>query len=188
VLAIRLVLSSLHDRALRSPANKDQLKEKWTKREVKALLLAFGGHQQPEFPDDGEPEIHDRHVQLTAQMLTALESVILLSQVLLFDDERLPLTWVSRFSGKRFHALLNNGLAKATASNGFLDKGVSPELWTSVVTGFEDDVFGEDRGKKARKERKDVKKREQQLISNGLGGTKGSVNRGRFGLLADVEA
>jgi len=185
VLAIRSVLKTLYHRSTRPPISKERLQEKWTKREVRAALSAFIATPTEEAIPLPQPEIHDRHVQLVAQLLAALESVILLSQVLLFDEERLPLTLVTRLSGKRFHTLLNEGIAGANTPA--TDERISEELWTSVVAGLREDVFGEDRGKKARKERKEVRRREQAQAASDMIRTK-SANGSMFGVLDDVDA
>jgi hypothetical protein len=188
VLAIRVILKALSDRYVQSPNSKEHLKEKWLKREVKALLLAFVGPSiQMGEEEPSLPEIHDRHVQLTAQILTALESVIFLAQVLLLNNNCLPLTLVNRFSGKRFHEYLNHSSGGSAGDSSFVEQTVSSELWNGVVAGFDDNVFREDWGKKARKERKEAKRREQKPVVNKARST-GKVNGGMFGLLADAEA
>jgi hypothetical protein len=192
VLAIRSVLWVLYERSMLSPNSKERLKEKWTKRELNALLLTFVSPPNSLEPSDEQapppppPEILDRHVQLTAQLFAALESVIVLAQVLLLGRQRLPYTLISRFSGKRFHALLNLGVTGVNgSSNGLVDKGVPSGLWTSVTVGFDDDVFSEDRGKKIKRASRDVRRKDQKQTASVA---KGRFNGGMFGLLANVEA
>jgi hypothetical protein len=91
-------VSVLYDRATESEGSKDRFTEKWTRSEVKALLLAFVRPTIPLVENEGKatasvaPEIQDRHVQLMAQVLASIEAIVLLAQVLLLDfDRRVPL-------------------------------------------------------------------------------------------------
>ena len=190
-LAIRWVISVLYDRAAESEGSKDRFMEKWTRSEVKALLLAFIHPTIPAVENEGEvappaaPEIQDRHVQLMAQVLASVEAIILLAQVLLLDfDRRVPLTLVAYFSGKRFHQLLNGGNAEISSSSEVLDP-----LMDVVSAGLDAEAFTDVAyiKRKVRKEQQKEKNSPQALLAgaklNGKGGFSGG---GMFGVLADV--
>ena len=134
-LAVRWVVSVLYDREMESGGDKDQVAEKWTRSEVKALLLAF--IRPTTGTSRAAPEIRDRHVQLTAQILASVDAIILLAQALLLDLDRcMPLNLVARFSGKKFHQLLNNGRV------GESSKAIN-RLMDVATTGIDADAFGD---------------------------------------------
>ena len=185
-LAVRWVVSVLYGRAMESEGSKDRFMEKWTRSEVKALLLAFIRPTTPAVENKGEgasavaPEIQDRHVQLMAQVLASLEAVILLAQALLLDfDRRVPLSLIGHFSGKRFHQLLNSGHAEVSSSAGELDP-----LMDVVNAGLDAEAFAGEAHKK-RKVRKEQQK-EKVPSQASLAGAK-LARGGMFGVLADVE-
>lgn len=152
VLAVRWAVSVLNDRVVESGGSEDRLAEKWTRSEVEALLLAFIR------PTPGAshvaPEIGDRHVQLTAQVLASIGAIILLAQALLLDLDRcLPLNLVTHFSGKGFHQLLNNGRIEASF------KDLIDHLMDVVTTGLDAEAFA-DEASNTRKAVKGQKKTE----------------------------
>jgi hypothetical protein len=189
-LAVRWVVSVLYDRTVGSEGSKERFAEKWTRSEVKALLLAFIRPTAPAVENGDEKastattEILDRHVQLMAQVLASLEAIILLAQVLLLDfDRRVPLNLVANFSGKRFHQLLNNGHAEI-ASSGALDP-----LIDVVTAGLDAEAFADEAYQK-RKVRKEQQKEKNSRPASPAGaklkGKGGLGGGGMFGVLADV--
>ena len=193
-LAVRWVVSVLHDRAVGPEGSKERLVEKWTRSEVKALLLAFIRPTAPAVDKEGgasppaAPDIQDRHVQLMAQVLASLDAIILLAQVLLLDfDRRVPLNLVAHFSGRRFHQLLNNGYAEISSSSKVLDPLLDVVGVGLDVEAFTDEVY---KKRKVRKEQQGEKNSSQALPVgaklNGKGGRGGFSGGGMFGVLADV--
>ena len=192
-LAVRWVVSVLYDRAVESEGSKDRFLEKWTRSEVKAMLLAFIRPTIPAVEGEGKAppatqEIQDRHVQLMAQVLASIEAVILLAQVLLLDfDRRVPLSLVAHFSGKRFHQLLNNGHAELSSSSEVLDP-----LMNVVSAGLDAEAFADEayKKRKVRKEQQKEKSSPRALPAgaklNGQGGRGGFSGGGMFRVLADV--
>ena len=189
-LAVRWVVSVLYDRSVETEGAKDRFGEKWTRSEVKALLLAFIRPTAPAVDNEGEgvsrptTEIQDRHVQLMAQILASLEAIIPLAQALLLDfDRRIPLSLVARFSGKRFHQLLNDGHAEISSSE------VLNPLMDVVVAGLDAEAFAEvHKKRKVRKEQQKEKSSPQALpVGAKLNGKSGfSSGGGMFGVLAEV--
>ena len=191
-LAVRWVVSVLYDRTMESEGSKDRFAEKWTRSEVKALLLAFvrpaasaGENEGEEAPPSTAPELLDRHVQLVAQVLASLEAVILLAQALLLDfDHRVPLDLVASFSGRRAHQLLNDGKSTSSSSE------VLDPLMDVVTAGLDAEAFTDEayKKRKVRKEQQKEKGLPQALPAgaklNGKGG--GFAGGGMFGVLADV--
>ena len=191
-LAVRWVVSVLYDRAVELEGGKDRFAEKWTRLEVKALLLAFIRPMAPATESEGEgasfvaAEILDRNVQLMAQILASLEVIILLAQSLLLDlDRRVPLNLIARFSGKRFHQLLHDGRADISSSE------VLDPLMDVVVTGLEAEAFADEvyKKRKVRKEQQKEKGSPQALpVGAKLNGKSGFSGVGMFGVLAEVGA
>jgi len=174
VLTLRWVIHMTHLRA----DSKERGKEQWTKREAQCFLAAFewtaSCAQEPGPP----PPIVDRHIQLTAQALSALETLEHFSQILLLPSGAMP-SPVHLFSGRVFHEFLTGTRSlpdhtAATIPDGLLE-AVSCDLEAAFV---------EDRQEK--KARKAVKPKIGRVMpstekSRGSGG-------GQFQLLADVEA
>ena len=192
-LAVRWVVSVLYDRAVELEGNKERFAEKWTRSEVKTLLLAFIRPTAPAMEKEGEeavppaPEILDRCVQLMAQVFASLGAIILLAQALLLDfDCRLSLNLLTQFSGKRFHQLLTSGDAEESSS-----EALGP-LMDVVEAGLDEEAFADEayKKRKVRKEQKKVKGSPQASPAgaklNGKGGLGGFTGRGMFGVLADV--
>ncbi|KAJ7129025.1 hypothetical protein C8R43DRAFT_1074642 [Mycena crocata] len=170
VLCLRWVLQTLHDRALET-GSKEREKERWTRKEARCFLAAFSWkaeENQRSGQENPPPEILDRNVQLTAQVLTALESIDHFAQILLITD-RLP-SPASLFSGSDFHSFLT--VVKAV--------DVPDTLWDACV----DDItqaFGDERKKKP-------KKTKQPVILPARGSQKASKGGSIYGMLADAEA
>ncbi|KAJ7502920.1 hypothetical protein B0H11DRAFT_1986974 [Mycena galericulata] len=139
-LCLRWVLLTLHCRALETES-KEREKERWTRREARCFLAAFSWTAE-ENPNTGlgntAPEILDRNVQLTAQVLTALESIDQFSQILLVTDY-LP-SPASMFSGSDFHSFLT----------GTKTVDVPDTLWDACVDDI-GETFGDERKKKPKK-------------------------------------
>ncbi|KAF9652070.1 hypothetical protein BDM02DRAFT_3266708 [Thelephora ganbajun] len=151
-LAVRWVVSVLYDRAAESEGSKDRFMEKWTRSEVKALLLAFIRPTAPAAENGSDeaspvaPKIQDRHVQLMAQVLASVEAIILLAQVLLLDlNRRVPLNLVAHFSGKRFHQLLNDESTETSSE-------VLDPLMDVVSAGLDAEAFADEAYKKRKLE------------------------------------
>ena len=193
-LAVRWVVSVLYDRAVESEGSKERFVEKWTRSEVKALLLAFINPTLPPAESEGEGtppaalEIGDRHVQLMAQVLASIEAIILLAQALLLDfDRRVPLDLITRFSGKRFHQLLNRGHTEISSSSGVLDP-----LMDVVGAGLDAEAFTDEAYKKRKVRKEQRKEKDSPQASpagaklNGKGGRGGFSGVGMFGVLADA--
>jgi len=190
-LAVRWVVSVLYDRAVESEGSKDRFGEKWARSEVKALLLAFIRPVAPAAGNGGEvaspatPEILDRHVQLMAQVLASLETIILLAQALLLDfDRRVPLNLVGRFSGKRFHQLLTSGHTEVASSSEVLDP-----LMDVIGAGLDVEAFTDEayKKRKVKKEQQKEKSSPQALPVRAKMNGKGGFSRGgMFGVLADA--
>ena len=193
-LAIRWVVSVLYDRVTESEGSKDRFVEKWTRSEVKALLLAFirptapAAENEEEGTSPAAPEIQDRHVQLVAQVLASVDAIVMLAQALLLDvGRRIPLNLVAHFSGKRFHQLLNSGYAEVSSSSEALEP-----LMEVVSAGLDAEAFADEayKKRKVRKEQQKEKSSPQALLAgaklNGKGGRGGFSGGGMFGVLADV--
>ena len=189
VLAVKWVVTVLHHRVVESEGTKDRFAEKWTRSEVKALLLAFirPTALAVEEASHAATEILDRHVQLMAQILASLETIVLLAQALLLDfDRRVPLNLVASFSGRRFHRLLNGGHAEITSSD------VLDPLMDVVLAGLDAEAFGDETStkRKVRKEQQKEKSSPQALPVgaklNGKSGRGGLSGGGMFDVLAEV--
>ncbi|KAF8178548.1 hypothetical protein K438DRAFT_1843929 [Mycena galopus ATCC 62051] len=161
-LCLRWVLLTLHSRALES-GSKEREKERWTRREARCILAA----KSPSGQENPLPEILDRNVQLTAQVLTTLESIDHLSQILLVHD-RLP-SPASLFSGLDFHSCLT----------GIKTADVPDTLWDACVDDI-GETFGDERKKKPKK----TKQTPSLPAKNG----RKPVGGGLFGMLTDADA
>ncbi|KAJ3536014.1 hypothetical protein NMY22_g6229 [Coprinellus aureogranulatus] len=129
VLVVRWLAQVLHSRLVEK-WSKEREKEVWCEREARCLLASFREAPVAATSDEQEgsmvlPNIADRHVQLTAQALAAIEAIDQLKQSLLLG-ERVP-SIGHHFSGRLFHSLLND----STAS---LDS-IGP-MWTAVVANL----------------------------------------------------
>jgi hypothetical protein len=149
VLVTRWLIQVL-DARLQENWSKEREKEVWSEREVRCLLTAFSESPTASYTSEKAqeesvalPDIADRHVQLTAQALAALEAVEQLAQALLLG-ERVPSVG-HFFSGKLFHALLSDSTYTHTSDTNSL-------YWDAVTIGlsapFREEVLK--RTKKAR--------------------------------------
>jgi hypothetical protein len=168
-LCLRWVLLTLHSRALES-GSKEREKERWTKKEARCMLAAFSWTAEEKPPSGQEnilPEILDRNVQLTAQVLTTLESIDHFSQILLVN-RRLP-SPAPLFSGADFHSYLTG--AKAV--------DVPDTLWDACVDDIAE-TFGDERKKKPKKPK--------QTPALPAKNSRKPGTSGLFGMLADADA
>jgi hypothetical protein len=152
VLAVRHVVKTLSTRASQKSGNKEYEKERWTKKEARALLFSFDWKA----PVDGEDSsqtiadpatladaiVENRNVQLVAQFYSALEAIDHLAQALLLAA-RVP-NPISYFSGKRCHLKLTSTSATSNAE--------SSDIWNACVEGLELD-FAAERTKKVKKDK-----------------------------------
>ncbi|KAJ7287265.1 hypothetical protein C8J57DRAFT_1283360 [Mycena rebaudengoi] len=161
-LSLRWVLQTFHLRA-------ESDKERWTKKEARCFLASFAWTAEKPAPGAAKPmpEILDRNVQLTAQVLTALESIEHFSQILLVPH-RLP-SPAPMFSGSDFHAYLT----------GVKELDVPDTLWDACV-GDILETFGGERQKKAKKPK--------QAPATGSAQKKPFRGGSLFDMLADAEA
>ncbi|KAJ7125059.1 hypothetical protein C8R44DRAFT_782173 [Mycena epipterygia] len=169
-LCLRWVILTLHLRALET-GSKEREKERWTRKEARCFLAAFAWTAEEEPPSGQEntlPEILDRNVQLTAQVLTALENIDHFAQILLVSD-RLP-SPASLFSGSDFHSCLT-GIKAVDVPDTILD----------ACTGDLTETFADERKKKP-------KKSKQMAVSPATDTRKNMKGGSLFGLLADVDA
>ena len=181
VLAVRWVVHILHRRWQES-GNKEREKERWTRNEARCCLssILWTSDNQSQSESTGIrsdfPPIEDRNVQLTAQILMAMDAIEQLSQVLLLT-ERVPFE-IHRISGRRFHAMLTGTTTVA--------QSLPSDVWDSTEAGLSD-AFQEERVKKV----KPSKTEKQAVVSalNGKASTQAVPKKGlNFALLDNVEA
>ena len=171
VLAVRWIARILSRRA-RETGSKEREKERWTMTEARCFLASFAWSTAREYDSQREPPpIVDRHVQLMAQYLMALEAINHLSEVLLLT-ERAPST-AHLFSGKLCHEFL-------TQIHPLEDAVIPSSLWAVATEGLSDD-YQEERPKKAKKTKKE---RGPALPSS----AKPTTGTSLFALLGDQEA
>ena len=180
-LTLRWVVSRLYTRAQESGGNKDREKERWTKQEARAFLASFSWHspQNPEVEDESVPVVN-RNVQLVAQVLTTMDALERLSQVLLVD-EQFPSSTL-RFSGRLFHAYL-------TGTKQIPAQAVPDRLWHASTEHLEH-AFIEPSGKKRKKDRKRGVEANGPVLPGGAPATSktnGVAVGGKFGLLAALD-
>ncbi|KAK7057509.1 XPG-I-2 domain-containing protein [Favolaschia claudopus] len=168
-VCLRWVLLTLNSRALEN-GSKEREKERWTRNEARCFLSAFSwtpeGTVSPG-QDDALPEILDRNVQLTAQVLATLESIDHFSQILLIN-QRLP-SPASLFSGVDFHASLTGGR----------QRDIPDSLWQACIDDITE-TFGDDRKKKSKKAKQVSVLPVKNSRKPGAGGL--------FGLLGNADA
>ncbi|KAG8221328.1 hypothetical protein J3R82DRAFT_1496 [Butyriboletus roseoflavus] len=183
VLVLRWVVQTLHQRALESGMSKEREKERWTRLEAQALLAFY--RQPPSInvnstashtngTDTNPPTIMpltDRNVQLMAQTLMAIETVHLLSQVLLLTDQ-VPAN-IQALSGQTFHAYLTNSTPVPVEI-------LPPGLWDACTASLED-AFALERQKKAKKPRVEQAKPVAKVNNR----TTTRAGQGLFSLLVD---
>lgn len=179
LLSLNYVVRRMHDRAIEAEHSKERQLERWTRKEARAFLASFSTNPKPngDTADLKTPEeTSERSIQLTAQMLTALETIELLAQVLLLTGD-FPAR-ASRFSGARFHALLASSDAGQVA--------VDENLWQAVVISL-DYCFAEERmSKKAKKKAQ----KSSAIISPAMapGKMSRSTSGGMYSVLGDAQA
>jgi hypothetical protein len=170
-LALRWVTHVLH---VRGQDSADRSKERWTRHEAQSFLASFSWATTrvppvaAAIPKDNPP-IDNRNVSLMAQILMALESIEHLSQVLLLS-ERLP-TPVHLLSGKTCHSYW-------TGARPLNPAAIPSGLWDACTGGLED-LFGEEKQKKAKRGRK------EKEVAGPVVARAGS--RGTFEVLANMQ-
>jgi hypothetical protein len=172
-LALRWVVRTLHERDVQSGSSIEKQSERWTKQEAGSFLMSFSWNSQSETPVVDPPPIINRNVQLTAQVMTALESLLHFSQILLLQDH--VSSPVHLFSGRTFHSFL-------TGKRAICADGLPDGMWEALNEGLADS-FAEEQKRKAKKE-----KTTPISPTVPLNGGKGSMNVSLFELLGDAEA
>lgn len=131
VLVARWIAQVLQER-YDETKSKDREKELWSASEARCFIASFSPPAAQETNGvNGEthsvyPEIQDRHIQLTAQALAAMEAIEQLSQTLLLGGRVSSVTHL--FSGKLFHSLLNN--PRSLGDGGVMWNAVEQQLDT----------------------------------------------------------
>jgi hypothetical protein len=184
---------------IRQAATKEQEKEvqslainpltrKWTKGEVAALLHAFDPENQhlkqaTQEPQDAQgseieierPDIQDRPIQLMAHVLSVVESLRMLVQILGLSKQ-VPLH-ISQFKGRIFHQTISDILGRLqTLEEMSSSISQSSDIGKAVWDAIEGDLrpqgcFGEDRVKRAKKE----KAKKGSVHEDGNGNPRGSA-------------
>ena len=193
VLAVRWVVQTLHLRAVENGMNKEKENARWMYREARAFLSCYVAWSKydvdgkvmdtssPSFHDGEMQEgatvpIDDRNIQLMAQVLTAIETIQDLSQVLLLSDQ-VPVN-VNQLSCLRLHAYLSGLWAVA-------DDAVPMCMWDACVHLL-GDAFREEKVTKKKKKVDDARSRTSRgtkaVASNTVG------RRSLFRVLLDAEA
>lgn len=183
VLVLRWIVQTLHLRALESGMSKEREKERWTRQEARALLAFY------RFPPSihvGDTASHtngtganppptmslsDRNVQLMAQVLVAIETIHLLSQVLFVTDQ-VPAN-IQALSGQKFHTCLIDSIPVSA-------EALPPGLWDACTASLEES-FAVERQKKTKK----PKAEQVKPISNANNRTTTRPGQGLFSLLVD---
>ncbi|PIL30994.1 hypothetical protein GSI_05687 [Ganoderma sinense ZZ0214-1] len=181
VVALRWVVRTMHQRSLDNPGVKERFLERWTQAEARAVLASFSQPSPDDSPAPGDKTESisptERHIQLVAQITSALDGIEQLSQVLLLSST--ILSPARHFSGARCHALLSE---RATPSAGEPAK----ELWEACVEGLEDAYALPPQKRAKRAVKSAVAPPVPAGRSTGRGGR--NTKAGLFNLLADVEA
>lgn len=174
VLVLRCVVRTLHDRAQDAGSHAREI-ERWTERESRCLIASFGWGVTAASGGataGDQPQIVDRHIQLTAQMLHAYETISHFAQaLLLFDVLASP---VHLFSGRAFHAYLTGAIECPE---------LPPALWEACTHGMEGTFAGESARKK-----KGKKAKASSASTAPVKGKQASNHAGLFGMLADMGA
>lgn len=186
VVTLRWILQTLHARTEGSAdgnhkRQRERESEKWTRSEAEAFLYCLSEDDD----EDELPGVEDRPIQLSAQVLSALEAIRWLAEALLLvdlpysgnaNDPHLPVTLgeaEKAFSGRKFHAALIQ--CKKGSSKLF------QQLWDASTEGL-GYTFGDERGKRGKKERKE--RREQSQRADNL---VKKLPGGMFGALEDLD-
>jgi len=184
-LVLRWVVQTIHLRALESPS-KERENERWTRSEACAFLAFYvsQGHctdsqttlnlhaiSERNIGSDATT-INDRSIQLMAQVLTTIESIHQLSQVLLLS-EQVPVR-IHMLSGELFHTFLSR---RGLSYRDTLPLG----LWEASVEELEK-AFAEERPVRAKKSKISAKQDRPAVQKAMHNIEKGS----QFDLLADL--
>ncbi len=189
VVALRWVVRTMHQRSLDNPGVKERFLERWTQAEARAVLASFSqpapGDSQASFTDQTTTEDRkesvsptERHIQLVAQITSALDAIEQLSQVLLLSST--VLSPAGHFSGARCHAFLSG---RATPSAG----EPAADLWQACVEGLQD-AFASPPQKKTKRAAKSAPTPSAPAGRSAGRGGKNAKAGGLFNLLADAEA
>lgn len=181
VLVVRWIVQTLHQRALESSMSRERELERWTRQEAYALLALYGSPpsnvgdtaSHANGTDTNSPTatpLTDRNVQLMAQILMAIETIHLLSQVL-FLAEQVPAR-IQALSGQKLHAYLTNAIP--------VPEVLAPGLWDACTASLED-AFALERPKKAKK----VKVEQVKPVAKANNRTTTRPVQGLFSLLVD---
>ena len=171
ILALRLVVRRLHERSSEgNGSSKERQLERWTRKEACAFVALLNPLNHSKFVPNNE--VSERAIQLTAQILTALECIEHVAQVLLLTD--LVPVWTHRFSGSAFHALL---VAVASTPESTLD--LDATAWSAAEEGLSA-CFAE--GRKTKK----AKRKEQRSVPQPPPTVKRGTG-GMYSLLADMQ-
>lgn len=171
VLAVRWIVRTLSRRA-QETGSKEHEKERWTMTEARCFLASFAWSTTRDYDTQREPPpIVDRHVQLMAQYLMALETINQLSEILLLTERAHSTAHL--FSGRLCHEFL-------TQIHPLEDAVIPSSLWAVATDGLSDD-YQEERPKKAKKTKKE---RGPALPSS----VKPTAGTSLFALLGDQEA
>lgn len=170
VLAIRWIVLRLHKRAAEM-GSWDKEKEKWTTHEARCFLAAVLSSSSSDLPKvhNDFPPILDRNVQLSAQLLTALETINQLAQALLLTA--LVPSVAHRVSFKLFHSYLSR-------HSSFTYDIIGAEVWEACLDGLVE-AYRENRVKK--------QKRPQRAVATAPVSKKNTGTSSAFSLLAEVD-
>ncbi|KAJ8076853.1 hypothetical protein PM082_001276 [Marasmius tenuissimus] len=175
-LTLRWVVRSLYDKAQQS-GSKEAHAACWTQREARCFLASFtNSDPKTTARQTSYPEITDRNVQLTAQILQTYEAIEHMIEVLLLT-KTVP-SCAHLLSGRLFHEYL-------TGSAPLEEDAVPEGYWRPTVDGMEH-CFGEERQKKKKKAG-----RAQNAVPTPpqkAKAAKGGGGKGLFDLLGDMDA
>lgn len=182
VLVVRWIVQTLHQRALEGGMSREREQARWTRQEAQAVIAFFisppsidrNTASQANGLDANLPmttPITDRNVQLAAQVLMAIETIHLLSQVLLLT-EQVPAN-IQALSGQKLHAYLTNSIPVPEV----------PDLWDACTVSLED-AFALERLKKMKKTRVEQVKPVTKANNKTMAQTT-RPGHGLFSLLAD---
>lgn len=148
VLTTRWIARCLHQRALET-GSRDREKEQWSSHEAKcffASLTSWTSSPAESYVgvDSEFPPVQDRNLQLSAQLLSTMETVEHLAQTLLLTSF-VP-SVAHQFSGRHFHSLLSGKIIPS-------DNSVVEDMWRACQENLLE-AFREDRVKKDKKTRK----------------------------------
>ena len=151
VVSLRWIVSRLANRADEAQSSAEREKEKWTTGEAQAFLASFSWPGGPSV-EPASPQLENRSIQLTAQILATFDAVEMLSQVLLLTNKS-P-NPASFFSGRAFHDFLSKGISP--------DMHLPPGLWDACVDGLKGAFAHESDKKRNRNRNRNRKPMEDQ--------------------------